>query len=653
MLSSTINHSDYFIYLEKWKVLVCRSCKHGLPKKGVERHLRAEHQVIPLNIRQTLNIYAQSLSLLPPSEVQAPRRDISIPVFDCLELYQDGCYCTVCDAIYGTEGSMIIHCQAHNWVKSQGNLIYSRLIVGKIWTSQPVQTFFAGYYRKYFLVTPSTSIIRNPNLKVDLINNMLSIARVKDDEAQLNIDTIQNDAGKTENSPWLTRTDWKRMFKGRDMKSLVNQASKDTGEDNTMKSISRGIHRVIEKCIESIRDLDRRGWNEIRFWLRSTEKGKCHSKPFHKELTDLKKYADAWVGLILFCLRTFESEESGAEFLPKQVNALINLQANVNKEEENDMEIDKCILDVSTNLIQHSDFEKCRSVIKYFGGVKGYKLSESRWKRPGDYTPTLAALQFCIRVLSLEHCLPLDARNKYIYNTDSATPLQTFQEFHSKWLVEGEAQPFSYVHKLLNYGIYAAKEAKGADKIRIINGQCFYDGGSFLIQAWKQMNKDILRRAEAILSRQLLFRNTDTIDSFDPYIYIDQERNFNNGFSLASLIPDYRHRAREVIMTSLGRSSKWNSMVRVNENGIEFLAEGKDQYMQADDDFRELILVEMNWTGGLTGRGTEMESLLFENKQAAGRNIYIDDGQIKVITEYHKSQAITDDIKVRARNILI
>jgi hypothetical protein len=520
-------------------------------------------------------------------------------------------------------------------------------MIGKIWVSQPVQTFFPSTQRKYFPVIPPESRVQGPNTSnIDLVNELLSTARIQDNQTQLNIDIIQNDSGKTENSPWLTRTNWKRMFKGRNMKSLVNQANKDTEEDNTMKSVSQSIHRVIEKCIESIRDLDRRGWNEIRFWLRSTEKGKSHSKPFHKELTDLKKYVDIWVELILFCLRTFESVESGAEFLPNQVNALHNLRATINTEEVNNIEIDNCVLDLSINLIQHSDFEKCRSVIKYFGGVKGYKLSESRWKRPADYTPILAALQFCIRVLSLEHCLPLDARNEYVFNESSPTPLHKFQEFHSKWLVEGEAQPFSYVHKLLNYGTHAAREAKGADKIRISNGRCFYDGGSFLIQAWKQMNQDILRRAETILSRQLLFRNTDTIDSFDPYIYVDQERNFNNGFSLASLIPDHRHRAREIIMTALGQSSSWNSMVRVNENGIEFLVEGKDQYIQSDEEFRELILVSLNWTGGLTGRGTEMESLLFENKQAAGRNVYMDDGQIKIITEYHKSQVITDDIKV-------
>ena len=49
----------------------------------------------------------------------------------------------------------------------------------------------------------------------------------------------------------------------------------------------------------------------------------------------------------------------------------------------------------------------------------GYKLSESRWKRPADYTPILAALQFCIRVISLEHSLPQDTRDNYVYNEQS------------------------------------------------------------------------------------------------------------------------------------------------------------------------------------------------------------------------------------------
>ena len=194
----------------------------------------------------------------------------------------------------------------------------------------------------------------------------------------------------------------------------------------------------------------------------------------------------------------------------------------------------------------------------------------------------------------------------------------------------------------------AAKEAKSGDKIRFSHEsqRCFYEGGSFLIAAWKQMNKDILRRAEIILSRRLLFRDMDTIDVIDPYSFVDQELNYNNGFSLAELIPDHGHTAREIVMNKLRLSCSWNSMIEVVNEEIVFLAEGKEQYTRNDEEFRELLLMAVNWTCGLTGRGMEMVSLLFENKQAAARNVFIYDGQIMITTEYHKSQAITEDIKV-------
>ena len=42
----------------------------------------------------------------------------------------------------------------------------------------------------------------------------------------------------------------------------------------------------------------------------------------------------------------------------------------------------------------------------------------------------------------------------------------------------------------------------------------------------------------------------------------------------------------------------------------------------------------------------EILSLLFKNKTIAGRNLIIENGQFMIIIEYHKSQAIMDDIKI-------
>src|SRR6266496_5270353 len=308
--------------------------------------------------------------------------------------------------------------------------------------------------------------------------------------------------------------------------------------------------------------------------------------------------------------------------------------------------LDAAILRLSISLIKHSDFRKKRSIIKYFGGVLGYKLSESHWRHPTEYTPTLVALQFCVHLISLEHCLPSEKRDRYIYDPN-ATPLTMFQDFHSLWLIDGAACPFSYIHKLLNYGMGASKDAMGGDKLRFSDdGYCFYDGHGFEVSKWKEMVKDIHRRAESILSRRLLFRDSDTIEPINPYMYIDSESNFNNDDYFATTIPDYEDAARQTVMNALMKSEKWDQMMTIEDGQLVFLAAGVDEYTKHDTEFRELIVLGINWTDGLMRRGTEILSLLFKNKMAVGRNLIIWNGQFLVMMEYHKSQVIMDDIKV-------
>jgi len=96
--------------------------------------------------------------------------------------------------------------------------------------------------------------------------------------------------------------------------------------------------------------------------------------------------------------------------------------------------------------------------------------------------------------------------------------------------------------------------------------------------------------------------------------------------------------------------------MEVCDSKMVMIKEATDKYTQHDIEFRELILLAINWTCGQTGRGTEMLSLLYKNKMSATRNVMIENGQIVIETEYHKSQNITDDIKVHqhsSREILI
>jgi hypothetical protein len=164
------------------------------------------------------------------------------------------------------------------------------------------------------------------------------------------------------------------------------------------------------------------------------------------------------------------------------------------------------------------------------------------------------------------------------------------------------------------------------------------------VEEWKLMVKDIVRQLEKILSRQLLFRQEDTIEPMNPYSFVDHEYVHETGHYFAYLLHNHRHAARKTVLESLrGLKEDWVKMVRVDGT---FEPEGVATYKKSVIEFLELLLLAINWTCGQTGRGTEMLCLLYKNKMSGDRNIFVQDGQIMVGTDYHKSQAVMDDVKV-------
>lgn len=510
-----------------------------------------------------------------------------------------------------------------------------------MWRDQKLQTFYKKTGGKYFRV--KVDMVRS-RLKSGLESILKKTREVDEDRVKWN-DVVEKNEGKGENSPWLVRTNWKRTFVGKDMKSLTSYLNINDGLEPELIEVKKSVERLIDSCIASVEDLDSRGWNEIRFWLRSHQEGRPHEKPLRKPATELNKYKKVWTRLIIFCWRTFELEEVGGEFLDCQRDGIRQLRDAVCLQSADDRIVDELMLKLSVCLIKHSDFEREGSVIKYVAGIMGYKVREGRWKRPDHYTPTLAAIQFCIRVILLEDSLPMRSRGHYRHGSGE-TPLESFRREHSKWLVDGGGTPYSWVHKLMNYGMTIAKDAKGEDRVRFSADRkyCYFDGHGFKVEEWKSMVKDIVRRLEKHLSRELLFRQKDTIDPINPYSFVDHEYVHEVGHYFAYLLPDHRHAARKSVLESLSESSQdWDKMVRTDGT---FEPDGVATYRKSVIEFLELLLLAINWTCGQTGRGTEMVSLLYRNKMSADRNIFVQDGQIMVGTDYHKSQAVMDDVKV-------
>ena len=53
----------------------------------------------------------------------------------------------------------------------------------------------------------------------------------------------------------------------------------------------------------------------------------------------------------------------------------------------------------------YSDYDKKFSILKYFSDILDYNIDYGRWKKSSKYTPEIAQLLFCMKVIDLEYYL--------------------------------------------------------------------------------------------------------------------------------------------------------------------------------------------------------------------------------------------------------
>ena len=172
-----------------------------------------------------------------------------------------------------------------------------------MWKAQTVQTFFPETHKVFFPVQ-STSHIMSKSVVSMSLKRVLEAAKANDENASIRDNVIRlNPNVRTERNPWLNRTGWLETFLDKDIKILVDHVSA-IARDPIEQAIVASVKRVIDHSLAGIKDLQKRGWGIIRFWLRSMDAGEPHEKPFRMYYSDLRRYTSYWTRLMLFCQRT-------------------------------------------------------------------------------------------------------------------------------------------------------------------------------------------------------------------------------------------------------------------------------------------------------------------------------------------------------------
>ena len=276
------------------------------------------------------------------------------------------------------------------------------------------------------------------NFTDQLLEDLLGAAMEQDKKYQREINTVQDNTSLVTKTPWLRYTRWDKKFTGQDMNELHALTDPPQATTAEEKLIWDTVRKTLESCWEGYQNCLEREWDLIPFWLRSVTLEKEDTKPFRTYIAPdtLSRYIGYWQSYILFCYRMFILKDTRVEFTTSQFHNLIAIQYIIDSDDEDKAaELETVLFKLSVSLICHSDYAKEPSSLIYYSGVRGYNVDYKQWRKPLEYTTILAGVQFCIRMIMLEHALPTGDRDEFTDKT-SVTPVMQFRKIRT-WLIDG------------------------------------------------------------------------------------------------------------------------------------------------------------------------------------------------------------------------
>jgi len=627
-------------YNEDRQIAICVACEQCVvPNDGVRRHLKDQHRDWPLALRKDVVTYCAGLSLLKPEEVQHPP-EVEQPI-EGLALDQ-GWKCKACEYCCISEDNMTEHNKLrHKWTKRKG----------RQWRAACVQTMFGGPRRRYFEVAgPERPHKAGTGDFDDAIERLLDEGKKRDREEQKSVAQTGDEQLPTDNTPWMRKTRWARKFAGRDLLAVAAFCRKPDKDEGSLLLVWQSVHRVLERCRASIAAWhdDEEDGDVILGWLSSPQSDQYNPEPFstYYEKSTHVKYTNWWAHGICYCLRLVLLEDRhGHTFSDEEEEALRRVWDVAELGAGDESVLDSSVFDLSVLFWTHEGRAHSKSAIIHISAVFGIDNHKGCYRLPPIHGQILAALLYCARLLLFEHALPAAERQHL------EDPFKCFLEIHHRWLVDGRPTPFHYVDNLLAYALGAGKEVGGKPRVQWSKDRqtLIYQGQRLPLTDLRRFVNELCGFAESILRERLLFSaDSGEHEQVDVKQLVDDLNETSAGYSFVSDLRNHLDGGRERMTKRLASSSEAESLLQIRGGNVEVQPEAWRKYRLHPQQFLATLFLLIH-TDGVPARGVEILPIRCENAPEAPRNVFVHDGQVMIVTAYHKSQAITGQHKVIAR----
>jgi hypothetical protein len=289
--------------------------------------------------------------------------------------------------------------------------------------------------------------------------------------------------------------------------------------------------------------------------------------------------------------------------------------------------------------------QQFKSGLIHFLAVLGIDEDNNRLRRASDFSYILAGVVYCVRLLAVEILLPSPERDEQEEDDDVR---ERFLEQRRQYLADGSGTPMSKMLSLLAYSKHIAMNTGNAGSVSWSRDKktLYFRGRAIEIALFRQMVVDAIGRAEDMLWRELMWVK-DVQERFD--------------VDLHSIVDDVTFTRRGISFINkssngLGQGLDWMLERMLSQPLAQRLrtqghwrARRIRRYLRRVDDFLRLLLFCVHTTSGQPARGTEVTSVRFQNGCLQDRNVFVIDGQVVIVTRYHKSQSQYDRPKVVPR----
>ena len=731
--------AQLFNFNTEYGILICQPCTYAIPPHALTQHLANKHPHLfsrkyllpnpparPLKAARALaDDLRAKYAILDPRYTTITIPPASTEPIPGLKVYH-GVQCNTCGLIITdpaaeaekekgkkktAQGRMVTHCNTHRIVKRLpgGQPRHQvRLDEGPEFHEVYCQRFFTTFHQSSFF----TVTIRQPSEgrdgnrvvviagqqqqqrqqrqqqkePVQLLTELVQKELQKSyDQHRLSMEVYQDQATKTEISPWLEMTRWPRYFHGLKLDNVAPLAyAAHPATEPSLLLLTESIDRVTEQAYQSITQdkvsvFDQAKINSFISSDKSTREERLLMVRLSKPT--FRAYKGLWKRLLCFTYRTSRPNQPiqlPHQFTPAQLvdlnhaillaDELLSVQqqqgdnnndtgwgGRQRDEKEIIQDLDRACLLLCISLLDHTiKGDHFESVVLSFLAVLGINERPGEvFKGPISYSPELS------KFIKIAQMFVVQRAVMAVEDGDIEYPLVMIDDMRERFMVRGTRSAFDWAYRLRAYAKKVLSNTTSEGYILWSeDGQTVtYKDASFTMDALKDFIAAQVREAQQQLEGLLLLHPDESREDVVPKLPLhrlqDNHANTQQGWNFlkdprneAVLEPGGESWIMNRVLGNRWLRDEW-VMLTKNQSSLQWKKLAVRAYFSKLDGFLERLLLLVHVTSGQPARGTEILSLQYSNTpQGHHRSIFIEDGLISTVTSYHKGYNITGSAKV-------